>query len=80
MPSSPSGSSTAVGKSRLVDQFVQDADTQGWLVLDSAALSYSQATPYFPVRDLLRCYCLRLGGAKPPPLQSVRFLIMAEGV
>ena len=33
-----------VGKSRLVDEFVQVADTQGWLVLDSAAVSYGQAT------------------------------------
>src|SRR5262249_31450956 len=46
-----------VGKSRLVDKCVQDADTQGWLVLDSAAVSYDQATPYFPVLDLLRRYC-----------------------
>jgi tetratricopeptide (TPR) repeat protein len=46
-----------VGKSRLVDEFVQVAHTQGWLVLDSAAVSYGQATPYFPVRDLLRRYC-----------------------
>ena len=34
-----------VGKSRLVDEFVQAAHTQGWLVLDSAAVSYGQATP-----------------------------------
>jgi predicted ATPase len=46
-----------VGKSRLVDEFVQAAHTQGWLVLDSAAVSYGQATPYLPVRDLLRRYC-----------------------
>jgi tetratricopeptide (TPR) repeat protein len=46
-----------VGKSRLVDEFVQAAHTQGWLVLDSAAVSYGQATPYFPVLDLLRRYC-----------------------
>ena len=46
-----------VGKSRLVDELVQDADTQAWLVLDSAAVSYGQATPYFPVLDLLRRYC-----------------------
>ena len=46
-----------VGKSRLVDEFVQAAHTQGWLVLDSAAVSYGQATPYFPVRELLRRYC-----------------------
>lgn len=46
-----------VGKSRLVDEFVQAAHTQGWFVLDSAAVSYGQAIPYFPVRDLLRRYC-----------------------
>jgi predicted ATPase len=46
-----------VGKSRLVDEFVQAAHSQGWLVLDSAAVSYGQATPYFPIRDLLRRYC-----------------------
>jgi class 3 adenylate cyclase/DNA-binding winged helix-turn-helix (wHTH) protein len=46
-----------VGKSRLVDECVQAAHTQGWLVLDSAAVSYGQATPYFPIRDLLRRYC-----------------------
>ena len=46
-----------VGKSRLVDEFVQAAHAQGWLVLDSAAVSYGQATPYFPVLDLLRRYC-----------------------
>jgi class 3 adenylate cyclase/DNA-binding winged helix-turn-helix (wHTH) protein/tetratricopeptide (TPR) repeat protein/ABC-type thiamine transport system ATPase subunit len=43
-----------VGKSRLVDEFVQAAHAEGWLVLDSAAMSYSQTTPYFPVLDLLR--------------------------
>ena len=46
-----------VGKSRLVDEFVQATHAQGWLVLDSAAVSYGQTTPYFPVLDLLRRYC-----------------------
>ena len=46
-----------VGKSRLVDEFVAAAHAQGWLVLDSAAVSYGQATPYFPVLALLRRYC-----------------------
>ena len=46
-----------VGKSRLVDEFIQAAHTQGCLVLDSAAMSYGQTTPYFPVLDLLRRYC-----------------------
>jgi tetratricopeptide (TPR) repeat protein len=46
-----------VGKSRLVDEFVQAAHSYDWLVLDSAAVSYGQATPYLSVRDLLRRYC-----------------------
>ena len=46
-----------VGKSRLLDEFIQAAHTQGWLVLDSAAVSYGRAMPYFPVLDLLRRYC-----------------------
>ncbi|HSX79304.1 MAG TPA: BREX system ATP-binding domain-containing protein, partial [Candidatus Saccharimonadia bacterium] len=45
-----------VGKSRLLYEFVQAAQTQGWLVLESAAMAYGQATPYFPVLDLLRRY------------------------
>jgi class 3 adenylate cyclase/tetratricopeptide (TPR) repeat protein len=45
-----------VGKSRLVYEFVHSHRTQGWLVLESAAVSYGQATPYFPVIDLLKRY------------------------
>jgi predicted ATPase len=45
-----------VGKSRLLYEFVQAAQSQDWLVLDSSALAYGQATPYFLVRDLLRRY------------------------
>jgi class 3 adenylate cyclase/predicted ATPase len=46
-----------VGKSRLVDECVAAAGPQGWMVLDSAAVSYGQATPYGPVIDLLQRYC-----------------------
>jgi class 3 adenylate cyclase len=45
-----------VGKSRLVYEFVQSHRLQGWLVLESASVSYGQATPYFPVIDLLKRY------------------------
>ena len=45
-----------VGKSRLVDELLQVAAAQGWRVLDSAAASYGQAIPYFPVLTLLRRY------------------------
>ena len=45
-----------VGKSRLAYEFVHSHRTQGWLVLESASVSYGKATPYFPVIDLLRRY------------------------
>ena len=45
-----------VGKSRLIYEFVHSHRTQGWLVLESASVSYDKATPYFPVVDLLRRY------------------------
>jgi hypothetical protein len=46
-----------VGKSRLVYEFVHSHHTQGWLVLESASVSYGKATPYVPVIDLLKRYC-----------------------
>jgi predicted ATPase len=45
-----------VGKSRLVYEFVHAPHTHGWLVLESASVSYGKATPYFPVIDLLKRY------------------------
>jgi class 3 adenylate cyclase/tetratricopeptide (TPR) repeat protein len=45
-----------VGKSRLVYEFVHAHHTPGWLVLESASVSYGKATPYFPVIDLLKRY------------------------
>src|SRR5262245_62149503 len=45
-----------VGKSRLVYEFVNAHHTHGWLVLESASVSYGKATPYFPVIDLLKRY------------------------
>ena len=45
-----------VGKSRLVYEFVHSHRTQGWLVLESASVSYGKAMPYFPVIDLLKRY------------------------
>ena len=45
-----------VGKSRLAYECVHSPRTQGWLVLESASVSYGKATPYFPVIDLLKRY------------------------
>src|SRR3954465_10694127 len=46
-----------VGKSRLVWEFSHSHRTQGWLVLESASVSYGKATSYLPVVDLLKTYC-----------------------
>jgi class 3 adenylate cyclase len=46
-----------VGKSRLVYEGTRSHRTQGWLILESSAVSYGKATPYVPVVDLLKAYC-----------------------
>jgi class 3 adenylate cyclase/tetratricopeptide (TPR) repeat protein len=45
-----------VGKSRLVYEFTHSHRLQGWLVLESASVSYGKATSYWPVIDLLQGY------------------------
>src|SRR5256885_4289930 len=45
-----------VGKSRLVHEFMHSHRLQGWLVLESASVSYGKATSYVPVIDLLKSY------------------------
>jgi class 3 adenylate cyclase/tetratricopeptide (TPR) repeat protein len=45
-----------VGKSRLVYEFTHSHRLQGWLVLESASISYGKATSYLPVIDLLKGY------------------------
>src|SRR5919106_4700689 len=45
-----------VGKTRLFYEFTHSHRTQGWLVLESSATSYGQATSYLPVIDLLKAY------------------------
>ncbi len=45
-----------VGKSRLVYEFTHSHRLQGWLVVESASVSYGKATSYLPVIDLLKGY------------------------
>ena len=45
-----------IGKSRLVYEVIHAHHTQGWLVLESASVSYGKATPYFPIIELLKHY------------------------
>ena len=45
-----------VGKSRLAYEVTHSPRTDGWLVLETASVSYSQAMSYWPVIDLLKGY------------------------
>ncbi|HET9199775.1 MAG TPA: AAA family ATPase, partial [Dehalococcoidia bacterium] len=45
-----------VGKSRLTYEFVHWPRTHGWMVLETACVSYGRATPYFAIVDLLKRY------------------------
>ena len=45
-----------VGKSRLCYEFIRAHPTQGWLILETSADSYGQASPYLPVIELLKSY------------------------
>jgi tetratricopeptide (TPR) repeat protein len=45
-----------VGKTRLFYELICSHRTQGWLVCESQAVSYGQAIPYRPIRDLLTAY------------------------
>src|SRR2546427_12181695 len=45
-----------VGKTRLFYEFLCAPWTQGWLLLESQAVSYGKAIPYHPVRELLNAY------------------------
>ena len=45
-----------VGKSRLAYEVTHSPRTDGWLVLETASVSYGQAMSYWPVIDLLKGY------------------------
>jgi class 3 adenylate cyclase/tetratricopeptide (TPR) repeat protein len=45
-----------VGKTRLFYEFICSPRTRGWLLLESHGVSHGQATPYLPIRDLLKAY------------------------
>ncbi len=45
-----------VGKTRLFSEFLSSPSARGWLLLEGEAVSYGTATPYYPLRDLLRAY------------------------
>jgi class 3 adenylate cyclase len=59
-----------VGKSRLIHKFTHAPETRGWLILESHTLSYGQAVPYLPVRDLLKAYVQLQDGEAPQRIRE----------
>jgi tetratricopeptide (TPR) repeat protein len=45
-----------VGKSRVFHEFIRSPRLHGWLILESASLSYGRPTSYLPVIGLLKSY------------------------
>ncbi len=45
-----------VGKSRLVLELAHSHRTDGWLMLESSAVSYGRAAPLLPVTELMKAY------------------------
>ncbi|HXH83537.1 MAG TPA: adenylate/guanylate cyclase domain-containing protein, partial [Candidatus Tectomicrobia bacterium] len=45
-----------IGKSRLAWEFATEQRAQGWLVVETAAISYGRTTAFRPLTDLLRAY------------------------
>src|SRR5260221_10092685 len=45
-----------VGKSRLFHEFVNSHRAHGWLILESASVSYGKASAYMPLIELLKSY------------------------
>src|SRR5712692_6787688 len=45
-----------VGKSRLVLELTHSHRTDGWLVLESSAVSYGKAAPFLPIIELMKSY------------------------
>src|SRR5262249_39770612 len=64
------GGEAGLGKSRLVYECLQPLETQGWLVLESAAMATTQTTPYGPVVALLQQYFHLEDGEAPQTIQA----------
>jgi class 3 adenylate cyclase/tetratricopeptide (TPR) repeat protein len=59
-----------VGKSRLFHEFMRSEGMSEWLVLRTAATSYSTATAYQPIIDLLRAYFQPDGPGDQPEVRD----------
>jgi tetratricopeptide (TPR) repeat protein len=60
-----------IGKSRLLREFAEAAEAEGWRRLEWRALAHGRHTPYRPVAELLRAY-FAIGDADDPRLAAAR--------
>ncbi len=59
-----------IGKSRLCYEFIRGHVPQPWVVLETQATAYGQATPYLPILDLLKSYCHIEDRDDPPTVRD----------
>jgi len=59
-----------VGKSRLIWEATRPARTDGWLVLESGAVSHGTASSYGPAIDVLKAYCRIEAGDDGPTVRE----------
>ena len=70
-----------MGKTRLVTEFCRSLAGQAVTVVVGQCLSYGQATPYLPVRDILRQVCgLAEGDAAAVHMAAVQHRLHASGM
>ena len=70
-----------MGKTRLVTEFCRSLAGQAVTVVVGQCLSYGQATPYLPVRDILRQVCgLAEGDAAAEHMAAVQHWLHASGM
>src|SRR5205823_263847 len=58
-----------VGKSRLIWELTHSHRADGWLILDTGAVSYGKAISYLPAIDLLKAY---FGIGEGPDQRDIR--------
>ena len=56
-----------IGKSRLVHEFVQELETDGWQLIDAECSANSQGSPFAALKGLLRSIARPGGGARSRP-------------
>jgi DNA-binding winged helix-turn-helix (wHTH) protein/tetratricopeptide (TPR) repeat protein len=67
-----------MGKSRLLHEFTQRADTHGMTLLEARCVSYGSLIPYLPLAALIRAQCGVVDGDAPDTLQRAVARVVSE--